>query len=69
MKIWYLTFTKAIFQRLDQGSHARDKDDAAIALLDGTYYIRWVDLARATARLGQICTTISWKGFHFRDDI
>ena len=39
-KIWRVAFTKATFQRLDQGIHVWDIDGAAIVLLNPTFG-RW----------------------------
>ena len=49
-KLWRVAFTKATFQRLDQGIHVRDIDGAAIVLLNGPSHIRPVDLACASPR-------------------
>ena len=69
VKIWRVTFTKATFPRLDPGIHVRDIDGAAIVLLNGTSYIRPVDLACASPRHGQVYAKFFCQGFHLRDDI
>ena len=53
-KIWRVAFTKATFQRLDQGIHVRDIDGAAIVLLNGPSHIRPVDLACTSPRHNQV---------------
>ena len=54
VKIWRVAFTKASFQRLDQGIHVRDIGGAALVLLNGPSHIRPVDLACASPRHSQV---------------